>query len=188
MNQKFYDAVESNPIIGAVKDWEGLEKSLESDLEVIFILFGDVCNIKTITEKIKSAGKIPLVHMDLIVGLSAKEISVDFIKENTEAEGIISTKMNIIKRGKELDLFTVYRVFVIDSMAFSNIQNQQKSMKADFIEILPGTMPRTIKKICKVSPRPIIAGGLISDKVEVMEALEAGAMAISTTDQNIWRL
>lgn len=188
MNQKFYDAVESNPIIGAVKDFEGLEKSLNSDLQVIFILFGDVCNISEITKKIKNVGKIPLVHMDLIVGLSSKEIAVDFIKNNTDADGIISTKLNIIKRGKELGLYTVYRVFVIDSMAFANIQNQPKSFKADFIEILPGTMPRTIKKICKVSPRPIIAGGLISDKVEVVEALGAGAIAISTTDEKIWHI
>lgn len=188
MYKKFYHAVEANPIIGAVKDFEGLEKSLHSDLEVIFILFGDICNIAEITEKITTAGKIALVHMDLIVGLSPKEISVDYIKNNTSAHGIITTKLNMIKRAKELDLFTVYRIFVIDSMALKNIESQPKMNRADFIEILPGTMPRTIQKICAIAKQPIIAGGLISEKVEVMEALDAGAIAISTTNQEIWKL
>ncbi|MFI3174468.1 MAG: glycerol-3-phosphate responsive antiterminator [Bacillota bacterium] len=188
MDKNFYHAVEQNPIIGAVKDFEGLEKSLQSDLEVIFILFGDICNIAEITEKITAVGKIALVHMDLIVGLSSKEISVDYIKNNTTANGIISTKLPIIKRAKELGLFTVYRIFVIDSMSLKNIETQPKAIKADFIEILPGTMPRTIQKICKISKQPVIAGGLISEKVEVMEALDAGAIAISTTNQMIWEL
>ncbi len=188
MNKSFYHAVEQNPIIGAVKDMEELEKSLHSDLEVIFILFGDICNIAEITEKITNSGKIALVHLDLIVGLSPKEVSVDYIKNNTSANGVISTKLSIIKRAKELGLFTVHRIFVIDSMSLKNIETQPKAIRPDFIEILPGTMPRTIQKICKVSKRPVIAGGLISEKVEVMEALDAGAIAISTTNQTIWEL
>ncbi|WP_352427367.1 glycerol-3-phosphate responsive antiterminator, partial [Enterocloster asparagiformis] len=33
---------------------------------------------------------------------------------------------------------------------------------------------------------PIIAGGLIADKEDVMNALEAGALAISSTNQKVW--
>ncbi|MGO5053107.1 glycerol-3-phosphate responsive antiterminator [Lachnospiraceae bacterium LCP25S3_G4] len=186
MDSKFYAAIEDSPVIAAVKDWDGLEKSLVSDLKVVFILFGDVCNIAEIVRKVKGADKIAMVHMDLIVGLSSKEISVDFIKNNTEADGIISTKLNIIKRAKDLAMYTVYRLFVIDSMALSSIQNQQNLIKADFVEILPGVMPRVISKICGVSPRPVIVGGLISEKIEVIEALEAGAISISTTNQEVW--
>ena len=81
MNQNFYEAVEDNPIIAAVKS-----------MRVIFILFGDVCSIGSIVKTIRDAGKIAMVHMDLISGLSPKEIAVEFIKEQTEADGIISTK------------------------------------------------------------------------------------------------
>lgn len=33
---------------------------------------------------------------------------------------------------------------------------------------------------------PVLAGGLIADKEDVMAALRAGAMAISTTNQQVW--
>lgn len=186
MDDVFYKAIEDSPVIAAVKDMEGLEKCLQSELKIVFILFGDVCSIPIITQKIKAAGKIAMVHIDLVAGLSAKEISVDFIKNNTVADGIISTKMNIIKRAKELAMYTVYRVFVIDSMALSGIEHQQQTIRADMIEVLPGVMPKIIKRICKMSSRPVIAGGLISDKTDVIEALEAGAISISTTNQKVW--
>lgn len=102
MNQNFYEAVEDNPIIAAVKSMEDVEECCKhDDIRVIFILFGDVCSIGSIVKTIRDAGKIAMVHMDLISGLSPKEIAVEFIKEQTEADGIISTKPSLIKKAKE---------------------------------------------------------------------------------------
>lgn len=115
-----------------------------------------------------------------------REIVVDFIKNNTRADGIISTRLNIINRAKELSLDTVYRIFVLDSRAYESIEKQRHQMKADFIEILPGVMPKIIKKINQLSQQPVIAGGLISDKEDVLEALNAGAISVSTTNQEVW--
>ncbi len=188
MNQNFYDAIVDTPIIAAVKDWKGLEMCLLLDIKVVFVLFGDICNISQITDQLKAAEKIVMVHMDLITGLNSKEIAVDFIQKNTKADGIISTRQNIIKRGKDLSMFTIFRFFVIDSMAINSIERQQGTVKADFIEILPGVMPKIISKICKNSATPVIVGGLITDKEDVMMALDAGAIAISTTNQDVWKM
>lgn len=187
MEQRFYDAVENSPVIAAVKDMEGLKKCCElEEVQVVFILFGDICTIADIVEKVKAAGKIAMVHMDLIVGLSAKEVVVEFIKNHTEADGIITTKPALVKRAKELHLFTVLRYFLIDSMALQNIRQQPHTLKPDFIEVLPGVMPKLIKEVCKTTRIPVIAGGLISDKEAVMGALSAGAIAVSTTNQDVW--
>ena len=45
-----------------------------------------------------------MVHVDLISGLSPKEISVEYLQEHTEADGIISTKPSLIKKAKELGI------------------------------------------------------------------------------------
>lgn len=100
-----------------------------------------------------------MVHMDLISGLSPKEIAVEFIKEQTEADGIISTKPSLIKKAKEMSMYTVLRVFLLDSMAFENIRQQQHMIKPDFIEVLPGVMPKIIAQISHSVKVPIIAGG-----------------------------
>ncbi len=189
MNHLFHEAVEDNPIIAAIKNMNDLQIccSLE-DIRVIFILFGDLCSIQEIVHKVKAAGKIAMVHIDLINGLSNKEIVVDFIRKYTEADGIISTKASLIKRANELGMYTVLRYFLLDSMAYESISQQQHTVKPDFVEVLPGVMPKVIAKACKISKSPIIAGGLISDKESVMSALSAGAIAVSTTNHDVWNM
>ena len=127
-----------------------------------------------------------MVHSDLITGLSSKEVAVDFIRNNTSADGIISTKPALIKRARELSLYTTLRVFVLDSMAFENIEKQMSVARPDIIEILPGLMPKVIRRVCRLVKVPVIAGGLISDKEDVMAALSAGAISVSTTNQKVW--
>lgn len=191
MVNQFYDIVEGSPMIAAVKDREGLKKSCDAEeIQVVFVLFGDICTIGGIVKEIKSAGKTAMVHIDLLTGLSTREITVDFIRENTQADGIITTKLPLVHRAKELSMYTVLRFFVIDSMALKSIESleKQKGLKPDFIEVLPGVMPKVLRKICTLSRIPVIAGGLIADKEDVLGALDAGAVAVSTTNQEVWML
>jgi glycerol uptake operon antiterminator len=192
MHRAFIEKLEANPVIAAIKDEKELEKAIETDCEIIFILYGDVCTIEGIVKRIKDSGKIAMVHIDLITGLNnSKEISVDFIKNNTKADGIITTKGNLIGRAKELGLYTVLRYFVIDSMALVNIEKQDKHgvTQPDVIEILPGiVLPKVIKKVNAVSRVPVLAGGLISDRDDVMNALNNGVLAVSTTNEAVWQL
>ena len=77
MEQKFYDIVEGNPVIAAIKDMDGLVECCKcEDVKVVFILFGDLCSISEIVQKVKSAEKIAMVHVDLINGLASKEVAV----------------------------------------------------------------------------------------------------------------
>ena len=111
-----------------------------------------------------------------------------FIKKYTKADGIITTKPALIKRAKELGLYTILRLFVIDSMAYENIEHQLRTAKPDLIEVLPALMPKVLSKICKLSSVPVIAGGLVSDKDDVMSLLQAGVVSISSTNEKIWFL
>lgn len=188
MKKEFKEALEDSPIIAAIKDDEGLQKCLHSDSRVIFILYGDIVSIADIVETVKSSGKIAMVHLDLITGLSSKEIAVDFLKKYTKADGIITTKPPLIKRARELGLYTILRLFIIDSMAYENIERQVKSAKPDLIEVLPALMPKIVSKICKMSSTPVIAGGLVSDKEDIMSLLQAGVTSISSTNEQIWFL
>lgn len=153
---------------------------------MVFVLFGDICNISAIVKQIKNSDKLAMVHIDLVMGLGGKEIAVDFIKNSTQADGIISTKAAFIKRARELSLYTALRLFVLDSMAFEHIEKQVGIARPDLIEILPGLMPKVISRVCKLVKVPVIAGGLISDKEDVMAALAAGAISVSTTNPKVW--
>ena len=144
--------------------------------------------LQNIVKKVKKSGKIAIVHMDLLGGIGSKEVAVDFMREQTMADGIISTKLTLLKRAKELGMFTVLRVFILDSMALKSIAKQAEQAKPDVMEILPGIMPKITQQIVQKISVPIICGGLISDKEDIIGAISAGASAISSTNSEVWRL
>ena len=190
MGRDFVNKIEASPIIAAVKNDSELERCLKTDVEVVFTLYGDVCTIPEITKKIKAAGRIAMVHLDLIAGLTQKEISIDYIRDKTCADGIITTRANLIRHAKERGLAIVLRYFVLDSMAIDNIHKlalQGYSSQPDVIEILPGTLvPKVVKRICAMSRVPVVAGGLIQDREDVMNMLDNGVIAISTSCPEVW--
>ncbi len=47
-------------------------------------------------------------------------------------------------------------------------------------------MPKVIKRFRNLLDVPIIVGGLIADKEDVLAALSAGAISISATNQAVW--
>ena len=172
---------EDEPIIAAVKSEEQLCRAIASDCNIIFFLFGNICNISSLVKRVSDAGKHALVHADLINGLAAKEIAADFIRSFTCADGIISTKPQLLRHAREVGLITVLRVFVLDSMALDNIDKLRTACNPDLIELVPGIAPKVIKLVKSLYRTPIIAGGLIRDKEDTVSALSAGAISISTS-------
>ena len=180
------DAFERTPIIAAVKNEEQLEEALKTECSIFFLLFGDICNIHELVDRVKEKDRYAFVHLDLTTGLAGKEIAVDFVKKFTRADGIISTRPQLVKRARVKGLLTVLRIFVIDSLALDNIRKQVFTCDPDLVELMPGVIPKIIKKVYKDIPVPIIAGGLISDKEDIINALSAGAQCVSTTCEKVW--
>ena len=179
------ELLEESPIIAAIKSWEGLEKSLKSECKVVFVLFGTICDIDQIVARIKDAGKVAIVHVDMIQGLSTKRVAVDFIAHNTRADGIISKKTHWWNT-KEMGLYAIQRTFVVDSIALDTLKKQIEMFRPDAVEIMPGVMPKILKIMREYTDIPLIAGGLLSDKKDVMAAFEAGTDAISATNEAVW--
>jgi len=184
----FHGLLSDNPIIAAVKDYTGLEKALASDTHIVFVLFGSITSMDQIARQIKDSQKVCMIHLDLVDGLSARDPSVDFIQKYTCADGIISTRPNLVKKAASSGLLAIQRFFLLDSMAIANIKKQYPDNAACAMEILPGLMPKIIHKLSQTMSVPIIAGGLINDKEDVVNALAAGACAVSSTNPEVWFL
>lgn len=180
----FLNAVQDSPVIAAVKSDEDLRHAMTSDCAVIFFLYGTIIDIKDKVKIAKDGGKFALVHVDLVEGLSNRDISVEFLASNTAADGIISTRPSMIRKAKELKLIAIQRFFLLDSIAYDNAVHQ--SCNADMIDVLPGALPRVLERLTQSIRQPIIASGLLSDKQDVFAALGAGAIAVSTTSEALW--
>lgn len=185
MKKLIYQAIADSTVIPAAKDFASLQQCLTHDQKVIFILFGDICNIGHIISLIHENNKYAFVHADMITGLSSRDIVADFLKNNG-ADGILSTRPHVIKRGTELGLFTILRIFALDSKSIETAQKTVETIKPDMIEIMPGIMPQIVKYIVRNIHPKVLCGGLITEKSNIIDALNAGATAVSTTNEKIW--
>ena len=177
-----------SPVIAAVKDDAGLRKALDSDCQVIFLLYGTILNIGDLVQQVRARDKICIVHADLVEGLSNRDIAIDGLVKLSQPDGIISTRASLIRRAQTLGLLTIQRAFMLDSMSMRSLLAQVETNRPDFIEILPGLIPNIIREIISKTSIPIIAGGLIRSKQDVMQALNAGVIAVSTTTQEVWEM
>lgn len=177
-----------SPVIASVKDDAGLAQALESPSEVLFLLYGDLLRVGSMVEQVHRAGKAAFVHVDLIDGLAAREAAVDFLSSASGADGILTTKPQLIRRARQLGLTAIQRFFLLDSMALRNIEKHLAQDNPDLIEVLPGLMPKVIRHLTQATRCPVIAGGLISDKEDVLCALSAGAVAVSATNPAVWQM
>ncbi len=180
--------LKQHPLIAAVKDSQSLQLALESDCKFISVLYGNICTITGIVQQIKKADKYAFVHVDLLEGTSNKEIVINFLKLVTAADGIISTKASMVKAARAQGFFAIQRLFIVDSISYHNIDKQVAQSNPDCIEILPGCMPKVMKWVTDKIDLPVIAGGLVCDAEDANNALNAGALAIATTNTGVWQL
>ena len=180
-----------NPVIMAIKDGKDLRECLKeeySDNKVVFILYGNIETIPTIVKKLKDKDKIVFVHENLVEGLSSSHFSPSFIKKYTDADGIITLRAQNAYEARKIGLCTVFRFFLLDSLSYESVKDTIKTTSSDLLEVLPGIMPKMIGEISKRYPTPLVAGGLIRDKSDVVDALNAGAIAVSSSNYAVWKM
>lgn len=179
---------EENPSIPGIKNDQDLNAVLKFGSRVVFVLYGNVLSVKTTIQKLKNAGNTVFVNTDLIEGFSSKDVVVDYLRQNTALDGILSSKAGMIRAAREFNLLAIHRFFIIDSFSFGNIGKQIDISKPDCIEMMPGCMPKVLSWVKEATNKPVIAGGLVCDEEDAQAALKAGAVAVSSTNRAVWNL
>ena len=181
----FFKKIELNPIIAAVNELNQLEEALNSPCEIIFLLTGNIFNLKEISHRVKSKNKGLYIHIDLIDGFSKDTWGLEYIVRNIYPDGIITTKKNLVKLSKDLGAFTIQRLFIPDSTSLYKGIQSIKTYRPNVVEILLELCLR-LSKIQLETKIPIMTSGLIMDSEDVVQSLNSGSIAVSTSNKNVW--
>ncbi len=175
--------LEENPVVAAIGDskWE---QALKSPAQVIFYQSANLLTVKERVCQAHDAGKYIIIHMDLAEGIGKDRSGLRYLAEQG-ADGIISTKTQLIRQAKDLGLLTVQRFFALDSKGLESIEEMLRSSQPDLIEIVPGVIPKVLTRFADGST-PVIAGGLFETKAELTTALGCGIIAVSTGQTELW--
>lgn len=187
MIENLIDKLIQNPIIPAIRDKAILEYAINSECSVIFLLHSSILTIKDEINMIKQKNKTVFIHIDLIEGVGKDEKGIEFVI-NCGADGIISTRQNLINYAASISVPCVQRIFLIDSQSITSGLKIIENSKPTLIEVLPGVIPKAIQRLAVSTSVPIIAGGMIETKEEVIQALSSGAVAISTSKPTLFSI
>ena len=175
--QPILDCLECDPVIAAIRD-DRWQEAIDSPAQVLFYLSAEVLTVAERIRQAHEAGKYVLVHADLAEGIGKDRAGLRYLAQ-CGADGILSTKAQLIRYAKELDLIAVQRFFVLDSRGMESIDEMLRTSCPHLMEIMPGVIGKAIRRFSS-GPIPVIAGGLLQTKAEVTEALRSGATAVST--------
>lgn len=169
-----------------IRNMKNFEAALKSDFQYIILIDSHISQLKGISDYIKKANKQLIIHVDLVQGLKNDEYATQFLIQDIKPIGLISTRAEVIITAKKKGLLTIQRLFLLDSNALEKNYRYIEKTKPDYIEVIPGVIPHIITEIFEKTRIPILAGGLIRTQTEAENALRAGAIAITTSNPNLW--
>ena len=184
--QAVISSMEKSPVIAAVRQEDAFASALRSSSELLFILHTTVSDVSRLVQAAKQSHKQVFLHADFIEGLSGDGAAMRFLRSSTGADGIISTRSGVIRAAKECGFLTVQRFFIVDSQAEENVLRTVPQTCPDCIELMPGLITPVIGRLAQKLSQPVIAGGLIETKEQVISILSAGACGISTSCPVLW--
>lgn len=184
----FYERISKNPIIASVYNLDKLDNALDSKCEIIFLLTGNIFNLKEISNRVREKKKGLYIYVDSIDGFSKDTWGLEYIVKNICPDGIITSKHNLIKLSKDMGVFIIQRLFISDSNSLEDALSSIKINRPNVVEILPGIIPDIIKNIVDNTKISLISSGLISDKRDIDLSFKAGAIAISCSKEEVWIL
>lgn len=184
------ERLKKHKMVAAIKDPKYIEKAIENkgNLSAVLLMTGTILTVKRYVDFIQSEGLPVILHVEKIGGLEMDRDGIDFVKRNVQPYAIVTTKAGIIKKAKASGIFVIQRVFLIDTDVYTNLVKETSKISSDIIEIMPSRVPDFLKKLTKVSPVPVITGGLLTLPEHAKDALDNGATAISTSNLDMWKM
>ena len=181
----FLGGLRRNPVVPAVRGPDSaLRVALAGQHAAVFVLGGDIFRV---LERVGAERRRPPVsiNVDLVGGVSADASGLRFL--SGRVEGIISTHRHVVELAKQAGLFTIHRLFAIDSGAVERGVKLIRRAQPHCVEILPAlAYPEVAAAYPELLERPVLAGGLLKTREDVFSILAAGAAGISTSHQGLW--
>ncbi len=175
-----------HPVIAAIRKEEDAVLALRSPVRMVFLLHADIFNLSALTTQFRDAGKAVFVHVDMLEGVGRDATAVRWLAEMIRPTGILTTRNQHAKAAREHGLFVIQRFFMIDHQSFDMAVRTVHSIRPDMAELMPALMPSVIARFKEKVEVPVIAGGLLSTKEEMLDAINAGAMGVSTGNPLLW--
>jgi glycerol uptake operon antiterminator len=174
------------PCGAAVKAHEHLDPALASSCGAIFVLRANGLELGPVVHRIHRAGKLAVVHLDLVDGLTADLAGVRWLAR-CGVDAIISSHGQAVRAIRAEGVVAIQRLLCVNLVGIELGLLAVARSQPDIVELLPGVILPAVADL--VMPRltvPLLAGGFIHDATAARRVLDAGALAVTTSQRELW--
>lgn len=173
-------------IIPAISDYKSLKLFLQTNNVYAVLLGFELAELADVIQELHAHQRKVLVHIDLIRGIASDEFGANHLIQNLLVDGVISIRPAVIQRTRKRGKIAILRIFLRDTMSMKKSISIINQAQPDYVELLPavgGTLLESVRK--RIGP-PVICGGLISDKTQIQDCLNHGAIGVTTSNPSFW--
>lgn len=175
-----FESLSHYPIIAEATTLDEYTKALDSHCQNIFLMTGNIFNLRQLSRKAHNQKKNIYLYLDAIEGYSKDSWGLEFITKNIEIDGIITSKPSLMEQSKEMGVLTLGRFSVYNESKLEYTIDQLKKTRPHGAIILPGVLPELISIIVQETKVPVISSGFLDSRKVIIDCLEAGASGVST--------
>jgi glycerol uptake operon antiterminator len=175
-------------ILPAVRHMKDFEKLLVSPYKYFVLLDLHISQIRNVFQMANQHKKRLFLHVDLIQGLQNDQYATEYLCQEFNPYGLLSTKASVIVKAREKGVIAIQRIFILDNSALTKSCALLQKTKPDFIEVLPAPMLQIINsELKKLTDIPVLTGGFIRTVDDVERALQLGAVTVTTSNRELWK-
>ncbi|MGE4320694.1 MAG: glycerol-3-phosphate responsive antiterminator [Acholeplasmataceae bacterium] len=173
-------------IIPAISNHQALKKFIDSPHTYGILMNFQLAQLKGLVEAGHKANKKILIHSELIKGLSHDEYGAIYLIQELKVDGLISSKPKVIEICKKRNVIGIFRFFLKDSISLEQSLMITRKIEPIYLEVLPATSTSLIEYIKTQVNAEILMGGLIQNKSQIQNCLASGAIAVTTSNIDLW--
>jgi glycerol uptake operon antiterminator len=174
------------PCGAAVKTDGELEAALASSVGAIFLLRGNGLELAPVVRRVHEAGKLAVVHIDLVDGLASDIAGVRWLAR-CGVDAVISSQGQAVRAVRAEGLIAIQRLLCVSQVAIALGLAAVSRSQPQIVELLPGViLPSVADLVLPHLSVPLLAGGFVRDGEDMRRVIAAGALAVTTSERALW--
>jgi glycerol uptake operon antiterminator len=184
---RLVEAFRRVPVAAVIRRGEELPRALASQVPAVFFLRAPAFHLGPLVWAVQARGKMAFVHIDLIAGLGKDRAGVAFLAREIGVNGIITSHSALVAAARAERVIAVQRLLLHDDLGLPSALTALDHARPDIVEVLPAVIfPLVVDQIRARLSLPMIVGGFVREQAQREEALQRGALAISTSAAQLW--
>ena len=143
--------------------------------------------LEDVVAELNAAGKLVFVNLDSTPGLGHDQGALAYLRL-VGAVGVATTRAHLVERAPRLGLLSMQKVWITDRSNLTRTLDSVSRARPDLVQAMPAIVLQYVEEQLRLLRIPYLAAGFVSSPPDVAAALRRGAVAVSTSDPQLWSL